>query len=161
MKIVIDTNLLIAAFFNKKSASFKILKEGTEGKIKILWTESIKKEGEKILSNIQHSLASGSRKTRKNYRLAQELKIREEDSLDLDKVFKKENKIEKAPRVNFIKEDPTDNKFLACALKGGAQMIVTNDRHLLKIKKFKEIPTLTPIQALKMLKMKNDFFQKS
>lgn len=143
MKIVIDTNLLVAAFFNKKSASFKILKEGTEGKIKILWTESIKREGEKILSNIQHSLSSSSG-----------------EGL-LDKVFKKENKIEKAPRVDFIKEDPTDNKFLACALKGEAQMIVTNDRHLLKIKKFKEIPTLTPIQALKRLKMKNDFFQKS
>lgn len=46
-RVIIDTNLLIAAYFNKRSASFKILEKAREGEIKILWTESIKKEGER------------------------------------------------------------------------------------------------------------------
>ena len=35
-----------------------------------------------------------------------------------------------------ITRDPTDNRILECAEKGGADLIVTGDRHLLKLKRF-------------------------
>lgn len=63
-------------------------------------------------------------------------------------IFRKENKVEKAPKIGVVKKDPADNKFLACAQKGKANLIVTNDHHLLDLKRFKGIPILTPTQAI-------------
>ena len=51
-------------------------------------------------------------------------------------------------RVQIITEDPADNKFLACALDGHADAIVSGDHHLLALKHFKDIPILTGRQLL-------------
>ncbi|MFH1959097.1 MAG: putative toxin-antitoxin system toxin component, PIN family [Patescibacteria group bacterium] len=45
--------------------------------------------------------------------------------------------------VNVIKNDPDDDKFLACALEAKANYIISGDQHLLKIKKFQKIPIVT------------------
>lgn len=133
-KIVIDTNLLVAAFFNKNSNSFKILKMARARKVRLLWTEKIRKEAQLILGNIKKAVKPkmGNRDILKN-------------------IFQKENKVKNPPRLDIIKEDPEDNKFLSCALKGGAEIIVSNDRHLLDVNEFKRIPVLTPAQAVKKL----------
>ncbi len=127
MKIVLDTNLLIAGNYNKQSASFKILKEAEKGKITIIWSEDMKREAEKILSNVKA-----------------DQKFREFLN---EIVFKNENKIENMPEVNAIKEDSADNKFLACARKGKADLIVSNDHHLLDIEEYKGVPILNSVSA--------------
>ena len=38
-------------------------------------------------------------------------------------------------KVNVVKEDKEDNKFLALALDGKADYIISGDKHLLKLKK--------------------------
>jgi uncharacterized protein len=43
-----------------------------------------------------------------------------------------------------IQEDPTDNFFLACALAGRANFVVSGDRHLLKVHEFQGIKILRP-----------------
>ncbi|MBD3282191.1 MAG: putative toxin-antitoxin system toxin component, PIN family [Candidatus Portnoybacteria bacterium] len=134
INVVIDTNLLVAAFFNKRSSSYRILKLVEEGKINFSWNEKIKKEAEKILGNIWKSVKS---------------KVDKEKFLN--NIFKKENKITGVPRVNIIKEDPSDNKFLGCALKSGAALIVSNDEHLLKIKIYEGIPIAKPKNALRAI----------
>ncbi len=133
-KIVVDTNLLVAAFFNKKSSSFKILKMAEEGRIRLLWTKPIRNEARLILGNIKQAVKSsmGNREILKN-------------------IFQRENKVENPPRVDVVKEDPEDNKFLGCALKGKAEMIVSNDQHLLNMQGFKGIPVLTPSKAVKII----------
>lgn len=50
--------------------------------------------------------------------------------------------------MQIIKEHPDDNKFLACAFKSRADCIISGDKHLLKIKKFQNIPILTTKQFL-------------
>jgi len=40
--------------------------------------------------------------------------------------------------------DPDDNKFLALALDGHAECIVTGDPHLLELHPWRGIPILTP-----------------
>lgn len=57
-KVVIDTNLLVAAFFNKKSCSFKILEMAKENKINVLFSNNIENEAKLILGNIIKSLSS-------------------------------------------------------------------------------------------------------
>jgi predicted nucleic acid-binding protein len=39
-------------------------------------------------------------------------------------------------QTDRIKADPTDNKFLACALEAKADYIVSGDNHLLSLKHF-------------------------
>jgi putative PIN family toxin of toxin-antitoxin system len=43
-------------------------------------------------------------------------------------------------------EDPDDDKFLACALASGATIIVSGDRHLLRLSGWGGIQILTPRQ---------------
>lgn len=45
--------------------------------------------------------------------------------------------------------DPDDDKFLACAVGGGADVIVSGDSDLLSLKKFKGIPIITAERFLK------------
>ena len=51
-------------------------------------------------------------------------------------------------RLSIIAEDPSDNRVLACALSAHAQMIVSGDRHLLALKRFRVIPILSPREFL-------------
>lgn len=41
-------------------------------------------------------------------------------------------------------EDPDDDKFLSCALKSGARVIVSGDKHLLKASGYKGLQIITP-----------------
>jgi len=41
--------------------------------------------------------------------------------------------------VDTITDDPTDNKFLACAMEGKADFIVSRDPHLRNLKRFQGI----------------------
>ena len=45
-------------------------------------------------------------------------------------------------KINVIREDPTDNVFLECAIEGNADYIISGDRHLLSLKNFQGIPIL-------------------
>jgi len=47
-------------------------------------------------------------------------------------------------RLNIVKDDPDDNAILECAIAGNVDCIVSNDKHLLKLKKFRNITILTP-----------------
>ena len=52
-------------------------------------------------------------------------------------------------RVNAVREDPDDNRILECALAADADVIVSGDRHLLKIGAYEGITILTPRDFLK------------
>lgn len=50
-----------------------------------------------------------------------------------------------------IREDPTDNNIVACALEGKADFIVSGDKHLLRLKEYEGIAILRPIEFLRTL----------
>jgi len=56
----------------------------------------------------------------------------------------------KPPKV--IKDDPSDNIILDCALASGADFIVSGDKHLLNLKSFQNIPILAPRQFINRFK---------
>lgn len=55
------------------------------------------------------------------------------------------------PEEDVIKEDSTDNKFLACAATVGAELIVSGDEHLLMLGMYEDIPIVTPKEAARCL----------
>lgn len=46
-------------------------------------------------------------------------------------------------RLNVVQTDPTDNKFLECAVAGRCKYIVSGDRHLLDLREFRDIVILS------------------
>ncbi|MGD2278556.1 MAG: putative toxin-antitoxin system toxin component, PIN family [Candidatus Omnitrophota bacterium] len=132
MKIIIDTNLLVASMFNKSSASAQIVNLIEKGEVEVMWHRKIRNEAELITNGIARSAST--------------------ERLDLDKIFKKENEVKKMPRVEDVSEDREDDKFLACALAAGADMIVSNDRDLLSLKSFEGIPVYNSVRALEIIR---------
>ena len=53
--------------------------------------------------------------------------------------------IKPAIKLDVIKERESDNRVLECAVSGDAGLIVSGDKHLLKLKKFKNIPIVRPV----------------
>jgi len=47
--------------------------------------------------------------------------------------------VEPKIKLHIIEEDMEDNKILECAVASGAEFIVTGDKHLLKLGKFRKI----------------------
>jgi predicted nucleic acid-binding protein len=47
--------------------------------------------------------------------------------------------------------DTDDNEIVACAVDGKADMIVSGDRHLLKLREYQRIPIVRPMDLLRMV----------
>jgi uncharacterized protein len=57
--------------------------------------------------------------------------------------------IEPKRKVDVIKSDPSDNMILECGISADADFIVSGDKkHLLSLKKFREIPLVSSKQFL-------------
>ncbi len=50
-----------------------------------------------------------------------------------------------------IEDDATDDRYLECAVEGGADFIVSGDAHLLALGHFREIQIITPREFLSLL----------
>jgi putative PIN family toxin of toxin-antitoxin system len=125
-KVVLDTNLFVAAYFNKNSASAKIIDLCLKNKLKVSVSISLFRELEFILKNIR---ASREYKT-KVYNIFNQSVIVE------------------PKRVWAVKDDLDDNKFLGVACSTKAQYLITNDQHLLKLKKFNKTKIVKPVDFL-------------
>ncbi len=116
MKIILDSNVYIAAFLSNGLAS-DILEFGFKKQVNI-YTSS------EILDEVRT-------------RLINKLKLEEKFVNEFIKqVCKSLNVVVPRQKLNLIDDDPDDNKILECAKEVNADLIITMDKHLLKIKKF-------------------------
>ncbi len=53
--------------------------------------------------------------------------------------------------TNVIREDPSDNRIINCALEVKADLIVSGDGHLLALKEFKGMKIRTALEAIKII----------
>jgi uncharacterized protein len=51
-------------------------------------------------------------------------------------------------KVNAVVDDPDDNGILECALSASATFVVSGDRHLLRLRKYKSIAIVSPREFL-------------
>lgn len=137
IKAVLDTNQFVSGIIKKESNPGKIMRAWREGKFLLLTSKSIIKEIEKVLKypHIQ-----------KKYHITDK-EIREiKNNLNADAIVTP-GKV----KVNVVLDDSDDDKFIACALEGGADYIVTGDSHLLELKKHKGTKIVTAKQFLTLL----------
>jgi len=129
LKVVLDTNVFIAAYFNRKSASARIIDLCLENKHKLIFSPRLRKELRLILKNVR-----AEREFREKIR----------------SLFVNASKVKPTKKVFTVKEDPEDNKFLECALEGKADYLITSDRHLLELGEFAQTKICKPTQFLKL-----------
>ena len=59
--------------------------------------------------------------------------------------------VEPKQSFNVVEDDSDDNKIIECAVEGDVDYIVSQDKHLLKLKEFNGIRIITPEEFLKIV----------
>jgi putative PIN family toxin of toxin-antitoxin system len=77
------------------------------------------------------------------------------DQDDIDEFFRmlvgKSEVVEPASGIDVVKEDPADNRVLECAIAGRADLIVSGDRHLLRLGSFAGVRIVTARQMMNLM----------
>ena len=55
--------------------------------------------------------------------------------------------------LEVVEEDPSDNRYLECAVEGEAHFLVSGDRHLLSLKSFQDIQIVDPSSFIAALEL--------
>ena len=131
MRVVLDTNVYISAILFGGNCE-EILRFAALGSYDLIISESILKELKGILDKKFHWSKKQISETLSYIKGLAEV-IKPDISLSV------------------IKNDPSDNKILECALKAKAACIVTGDKaHLLPLKVYKGIKILSPSDFLRL-----------
>ena len=75
----------------------------------------------------------------------------EQELKELLDLFKKQVNILYKPisiKIEIIKDDPDDNKFIECAVTNNADYIISGDNHLLNLREYENIKILSPKEFL-------------
>jgi len=122
LRVVLDANIYIAAFL-KPGLADQILERANQKELKIILSPNLLKE--------------------------MRTKLREKFNFPGRVVDDFVNELKQiaiivSPKrsLQIVKEDPDDNIVLEAAIEGKANLIVTLDKHLLKLKKFQNIPIM-------------------
>jgi uncharacterized protein len=133
MKITIDTNVLISGSL-WKGASDKILEKVENKEIELILSKNIIEEFSEVLNydEIKNKIRDKGLEIRRT----------------VEKIVSISNTIEPLEKLKIITEDSDDNMVLECAVEGKVDFIITQDKHLLKLREFQEIKIITPEEFL-------------
>ncbi len=132
VKVVLDTNLVISSLW--PGTPRRLVNLCKTGQITVLVSEPIIKEYLEVLGRFS---------------------ITTEDAHEFIVLFTEPFRtmvVIPREKINVVKTDPSDDKFLECALTGNADVIISGDRHLKELKVFKGIPILSASDFLKQYK---------
>lgn len=132
MKVVIDTNVFISGIFWKGSSN-KVLELWKRGTITLVVSSGIIDEIIKVLSDFKIQLPPDAIKSWINM------------------ILKNSILVEPKEKLQLVKDDPSDNKFIEAAFASNAQYIISQDKHLIKLKEFKGLLILTPEELIAKL----------
>jgi len=137
LRVVLDANIFVSAVLKPQSDLANIFELVKEDKIKLILSGD-------ILSEIKAVLLYP--KIRKRHRRT---------SKEIDTFIKRTARISIIAtgrvRVEEIKDDPEDNKYLSAASEMKADFIISGDHHLKNLKIFRGIRILDPSTFLKLM----------
>lgn len=126
MRIVLDTNIYIAVALHGEFAEDVIEMVTTRSSGMVVVTS------EEIILELQQKL-----KEKFNW-------LEEDIDLFMTKMRNISEVVRVTVKVDMVKRDPEDNKILECAISGQADLIVSADQDLIKLKSFKGIGIIHP-----------------
>lgn len=125
MRVVLDTNILISGIFFSGPPN-EILKAWQDGDIQFVLSSEIIDEYIRVSKTLADRY-SGI-----------------EISPILTLIVTHSDTIQATSLPHQVCEDPDDDKFLACALASESKIIISGDKHLLKLSGYRGITILTP-----------------
>ncbi len=125
--VVLDTNLFVAAGFNPRSRSARILDAVRQGRLRLVWNEQTRRETERIIRQIPP--------------------LSWEPFADL---FREEDRYDGETHPERFRHvaDPDDRKFAALAEATGA-VLITSDDHLLETRDQAAVVIMRPEEFLR------------
>lgn len=137
IRAVIDTNVFVSGIISPKGPPRKVLELAKKEVFKVVTSILINHEIFKVLHRDY---------IYNKYGLTEEI-------IDDMASFLYEGTIltEDSYEIQKVKKDPEDNKFIACAIEGEADYIVSGDGHLLSLKHYKGIQIVDANSFLKIL----------
>ena len=132
IRAVLDTNIIVSALF-WSGAPYKIVQAGIKDEFRIITSLEILGEAYATLE--------------------EKFKVPRKQINSLVKVVTLNSEIVYPKlQIAVVKKDPSDNKIIECALEGNADYIISGDKHLLEIKKYKEVEIISPSEFWSTLK---------
>jgi putative PIN family toxin of toxin-antitoxin system len=133
---VLDSSVIVSAFLSGTGASAEILRLWRQDKaFQVILSDPILAEVIRVL--LEHSIADS---IVEDFVAALHLLALMTDNLYV---------------VRRVEQDPSDDVFLAAALEGQADYIVTLDRHLLSLKQYHGVQIVRPTQFLSRLRKRD------
>lgn len=143
IRIVFDTNLFVSAILSPHGKSASILKRILESEFGLVMSHVILEEIVRVF------------RYPKVVRLMGKNGITLKDVDNLIETISKISIITPGKHaVNAIKDDPPDNMFLACAVEGAADFIISGDHHLTDMDSFENIKIVNPNDFLRIINNK-------
>jgi len=133
MRVIIDTNVFVSGIFWEGNFCYQIIEKCKNKRFDLVSSMEIIEEFVNTLRNFK-------------IQMPEEL-IEEWKNL----IIKNSIMVEPTTKVEIIKEDPHDNKFLEAAMEGNVGIIISQDKHLLKLKEFEGTKILKPEEAVSVL----------
>jgi putative PIN family toxin of toxin-antitoxin system len=122
IRAVLDTNIVVGAHISRHGAPSNVLDAFYARKFSWVISPSIIDEIEDVLLRPRVQYRTGLRYT---------------EIVEFISLLKSTTEqVSESIQIYRIKDDPSDNKFLACAFEGLAKYIVSGDVHLLSIKHY-------------------------
>ena len=125
MRIVLDTNVFISGIFFNGPPS-QILKAWKDKKIQIVFSKEILAEYQRVGEELSSKYSE----------------IDMTPIIDMLTIYGEV--VETKDLSASVCEDPDDDKFIECAISSKCKLIVSGDKHLLKISGFQKIEVLKP-----------------
>ena len=135
MRVVLDTNILIAALITRGTPPDGLYRAWLRGEIELVTSAAQLAEIADVVARprLQRFLDAG------------------EAAAILDNIGARATILEELPPVN-LSPDPKDNPILASAIAGKAKLIVSGDKkHMLALRVVEGIPVVTARQALSLI----------
>jgi putative PIN family toxin of toxin-antitoxin system len=129
---VVDTNVYISAFTYPERPLFQVWRQALRRRYRLLISPDIVREVARVLRE-DFAWEEGG--------IIRRLKL----------LAKVGEIIIPKTTLHIIREDPSDNRILECAVEGKADLIVSGNRHLLRLKTYQNIPIVRPIDFLRTL----------
>jgi hypothetical protein len=138
LKVVLDTNVILSGTILDYGPSYEILEAWRQDRFLLIISEALIEEAQEKLREPR---------LQKNYRLTQG------EIQRLLRALRKHSRLVPGRlTLRVIKEDPEDDQVIIAAVEGGADYIISGDRHLQDLGEYQGIKVLSPAQFAARLK---------
>lgn len=125
MRVILDTNVFVSGVFFS-GPPYRILEAWRGGKLQLVASQEILEEYQRVGETLAEQFPG----------------VNLQPIIDL--VTTNAEVFPNQVLPESICEDPDDDKFIACALAGRCRVIISGDRHLLKVSGFRGLTVMSP-----------------